>query len=87
LEHQDFVKLVTEIVRKELSKQKIPRMYPATVHDVSIDNRYATVKIAGFDTEFSFPNKTGETLTIGKNVYVEAINGDLSNAVISYTFG
>lgn len=82
----ELIAIIDDRINKILSSKKISMNYPAQVIGVP-DSTKAIVKIAGYDTEFTFLNKCNQELAIGDSVYVQAIGGDLSNGVIAFKFG
>ncbi len=79
---KDFIEVVREIVSKEVRKLKFNKMYPAKV--VSVDGSLANIKLlGGNETISNIKNKTGETLDIDDEVYIEAINNSLNNIYIA----
>ena len=77
-----FESLIREIVQKELRKAQFNRMLPATV--ISVGANIASVKISIDDNTIpNLPNKTGQELEVGDEVYIECINGSISNMYIA----
>lgn len=56
---------------------------------LSVQDGYnsAKVQLSGTDIEVILLNKTGEILSVNDSVIIKAVNGDMSNAIISYRFG
>lgn len=79
------IKKLTEIIDARSAEEKIE--YFANVLEVQSDNSNAKVQLAGTDIIVTLLNKTGEILSVGDAVIVKAVNGDMSNALISYRFG
>lgn len=82
-----FKSIIRDIVREEFSQQNISNNFFGTLTDVAADNKSATVKFATETGTVTLINKTNEILNIGDSVVVEAINGKLSNGVISRRLG
>jgi hypothetical protein len=79
---QYFTDLIKKIVRQELNNLNTIKTYPAVVTAVS--GSLANVKIAGDNINIltDLKNKTGEILAINDQVYVFALNGNLTNSYI-----
>lgn len=80
---QYFTDLIRKIVQQELKKLNTIKTYPATV--TAVNGSLADVQIAGDSTTTleDLKNKTGETLNISDEVYVFALNNNLSNSYIA----
>ncbi len=76
-------------VIKKVVNDMMPKKtkYPGTITAVSASGKRADVRLAGTDQIFNFLNKTHETISVGDNVMVTAIDGNLSNGYISLRFG
>lgn len=84
---EKLIRIIDERIEKKLLKSNFVTKYVGIVKGVSTDNDTITVSIAGYDTIFSFPNKTGETLSIGDGVKIECNNSQLTGGYISEKFG
>lgn len=88
MENSDIlINVINECVEKALQKSNIPTKTMGTVISLTEDNTRAKVKVGGFDTSFELLNKTGEILSIDDKVFIESINGNLTNGFISERFG
>ena len=81
----ELINIIDSRIEKYFQKNNISIDYPAKV--ISVSGNYANVKISGYETEFKFLNKSGQTLEPDDNVYIKAIGGKLTNGIISYKFG
>lgn len=84
---EKLIKIIDERIEKKLAQTNFVTKYVGIVVDVSSDNATITVIIAGYDTHFTFPNKTGEVLSVGDGVKIECNNGQLTGGYISEKFG
>lgn len=82
-----LINVINECVEKALQKSNILTKTMGTVISLTEDNTRAKVKVGGFDTSFELLNKTGEILSIDDKVFIESINGNLTNGFISEKFG
>ena len=80
---EKLIKIIDERIEKKLAQTN----FVGIVVGVSSDNATITVTIAGYDTRFTFPNKTGEALSVGDGVKIECNNGQLTGGYISEKFG
>nr|DAI23035.1 MAG TPA: hypothetical protein [Caudoviricetes sp.] len=81
----DSIKTLADIIDIRSSEPKTE--YFATVLNVVTGSLKAKVQLSGTDVAMTILNKSGETLSVGDSVIVKAINGDMSNSIISYRFG
>ena len=85
-ELQTFLNIIDNRIKKYVKENKLLKEYPAIVisnSQVGI-NESCTVKLVGYDTtEFTFVNKSHETLKSGDYVYVKTFGTDLNTGVIS----
>lgn len=81
-----LLNIIDDRVTKKINETKFLKKYTGRIVK-SIDSSKSVVKLAGEETEFIFPNKTGKLLNIGDNVYVETLGTDLNTGVISEKFG
>lgn len=84
---EKLIKIIDERIEKKLAQTNFVTKYVGIVVGVSSDNATITVTIAGYDTRFTFPNKTGEVLSVGDGVKIECNNGQLTGGYISEKFG
>ena len=84
---EKLIKIIDERIEKKLAQTNFVTKYVGIVVGVSSDNATITVTIAGYDTHFTFPNKTGEVLSVGDGVKIECNNGQLTGGYISEKFG
>lgn len=84
---EKLIKIIDERIEKKLSKSNFVTKYVGIVTAVSSDNQTITVKIAGYDTIFTFPNKTGDVIKVNECVKIECNNGNLTGGYISEKFG
>lgn len=84
-ESEELIKIIDSRIKKYFQMYSISSKIPGEV--ISISGNSANVKIAGYDTNMNFINKSGESLSPGDSVYIEAIGGNLTNGVIQYKFG
>lgn len=84
---QIFLNIIDGRIKKYINDNRLLKEYPAIVTEkssVTINpNELCRVRLAGYDTEFTFINKTHETLTGGDFVYIKTIGTDLNTGVIS----
>ena len=88
-ELQTFLNIIDNRIKKYVKENKLLKEYPAIVtstSQVGIDKE-CKVKLVGYqgdkDTEFTFVNKSHETLKSGDYVYVKTFGTDLNTGVIS----
>ena len=84
---EKLIKIIDERIEKKLAQTNFVTKYVGIVVGVSSDDATITVTIAGYDTHFTFPNKTGEVLSVGDGVKIECNNGQLTGGYISEKFG
>lgn len=84
---EKLIKIIDERIEKKLAQTNFVTKYVGIVVGVSSDNTTITVTIVGYDTRFTFPNKTGEALSVGDGVKIECNNGQLTGGYISEKFG
>jgi hypothetical protein len=82
-----LLKVIDDRCRKILNKSNVSTKIAAKVLEVTANNDKAIISISGDNNKFKLLNKTGEILKTGDNVFVENINGDLTNGFISEKFG
>lgn len=85
-ELQIFLNIIDGRIKKYINENKLLKQYCGKVTGLIQGNKYS-VKLLGYDTEFTFLNKSGETLTIGDYVYIQTIGTDLNTGVIIYKAG
>jgi sRNA-binding carbon storage regulator CsrA len=77
---REINKRIRQIIKEEC---KYDKSYSAIV--ITVGTGTANIKLqGGTNTITNVKNKSGETLVIGNEVIVEAINGSLNNLVIKY---
>ena len=81
-----LLEIIDSRVSKKIGEVKFLKKYTGKVVQL-IDSSKSVVKLAGEEENFIFPNKTGEVLNIGDNVYIETIGTDLNTGVISERLG
>jgi hypothetical protein len=81
-----LLEIIDSRVSKKMGEVKFLKKYTGKVVQL-IDSSKSVVKLAGEEENFTFPNKTGEVLNIGDNVYIETIGTDLNTGVISERLG
>ena len=84
-ELQTFLNIIDNRIKKYIKENKLLKEYPAIVisnSQVGI-NESCTVKLVGYETEFTFVNKSHETLKNGDYVYIKTLGTDLNTGVIS----
>ena len=81
-----LLNVIDDRVTKKINETKFLKKYTGRVVK-SIDSSKSVVKLAGEETEFVFPNKTGKLLNIDDNVYIETLGTDLNTGIISEKFG
>lgn len=80
---QWFKVIVDDRIDQKIKELKFDRTYSATV--ISVGSGVANIQLqGGTSTINGVPNKSGETLVIGDEIYIEAINNSLNNLVIKY---
>ena len=84
---EKLIKIIDERIEKKLAQTNFVTKYVGIVTSVSSDNQIITVKIAGYDTIFTFPNKTGDVIKVNECVKIECSNGNLTGGYISEKFG
>jgi hypothetical protein len=80
----DFQKLIRDIVQQELKKARFNRMLPAKV--ISVGSGTADIQFLSDGTPTTITgvkDKTGVTLNVNDEVYVEFINNSSSNIYIA----
>lgn len=82
-----LLKVIDECVNKKINKSSIPNKIIGVVESVGNRSKNAKVNISGFDTSFTLVNKSGESLSVGDNVFIESIGSNLTNGFISEKFG
>lgn len=76
-------RIIDERINLALKDLKRDTSHSATV--VAVGAGVADIKLQGaINTIPNVKNKTGETLVIGDEVVIEAINGSMNNLVIKY---
>lgn len=84
---EKLIKIIDERIEKKLAKTNFVTKYVGIVKYVSNDNTAVAVTIAGYDTLFTFLNKTGEVLSVGDSVKIECNNGQLTGGYVTEKFG
>lgn len=84
---EKLIKIIDERIEKKLAKTNFVTKYVGIVKYVSNDNAAVAVTIAGYDTLFTFLNKTGEVLSVGDSVKIECNNGQLTGGYVTEKFG
>jgi hypothetical protein len=75
--------IIDDRVKLLIKDLKFNKTYSATV--MAVGTTTADIKLqGGTNTITSVPNKTGVSLVVGDQVYIEAINNSLNNLVIKY---
>ena len=82
-----LIKIIDERIRKALAGSGLVKKYTGIATAVNAENTIITTQIAGYDTEFEFLNKSGETIAIGEGVKVEVDSSGLTGGYISERFG
>lgn len=90
-ELQTFLNIIDNRIKKYIKENKLLKEYPAIVTSIPQDqdgtNKKYNVKLVGYselnDKEFTFVNKSHETLVVGDYVYVKTFGTDLNTGVIS----
>lgn len=78
-----FNQAVDKRIDLKLKELRFDKSYSATV--MVVGTTTADIKLqGGINTITGVPNKTGVSLVVGDEVYIEAINGSLNNLVIKY---
>nr|WP_156736276.1 hypothetical protein [Mycobacterium sp. E3298] len=78
-----FYQIIDKRIEAMIKNLKFDKTYSATV--VGVNGEKADIKLqGGINTISGVPNKTGEVLSSGNEVLVEAINNSLNNLVIKY---
>lgn len=79
---EDFL-LIKNMIKDEINRAGFNKDYTGEVVSVSGEN--IGIKITGSEEIINnVKNKSGTTLTVGDEVYVEAINNKFSNIVVKY---
>ena len=89
-DNSELLNLIDDRIRK-LQQENIGAKLYTGVITASINDNWCKARISGFETEFTFANKSGEFLSQGDSVYIETINGNLNSGVVirrfdTYTF-
>lgn len=80
---ETFYKIIDKRIQMALKELKFNKCYSATV--VAVGTSTADIKLqSGINTITGVPNKSGVTLAVNDEVYIEAINNSLNNIVIKY---
>lgn len=82
-----LIKIIDERIEKKMMQFNFINKYTGIVKSVDENTGKATITIAGYDTEFTFLNKTGENLSIGDGVKIECVNNNITNGFISERLG
>lgn len=87
-EVQDFVSIIRDIVRQELSNNNnVEYVYYGKVKTVNTDGTYDVEIPSDGGTYPSLLNKTGEVLQVGNSVTIRARNRNMGNAYIGLKNG
>ena len=83
---QKFLNIIDGRIKKYINENKLLKQYCGKIvgEVLGSKNTKYKVKLLGYDTEFTFLNKTGEALSIGDNVYIQTVGTDLTTGVIMY---
>jgi hypothetical protein len=82
---EQLLRIIDDRVKKNMSPNIV---YRTSVLVTSIiDNSKIKAIIPGFTTEYTFLNKTGETLVVGDSVIVESNGTNLNNGLVVHKFG
>lgn len=84
-ESDEIISIIDSRIEKFFQAKNISSKFSGKV--ISVDGNFATVRITGNEVDMKFLNKSGETLSAGDSVYIEAIGGNLTNGIIQYKFG
>ena len=85
-ELQIFLNIIDNRIKKYIKENKLLKEYPAIVTSTSQIgiNEKCKVKLMGYEEpEFTFVNKSHETLNKGDFVYIKTLGTDLNTGVIS----
>ena|GEM_PF-6910045 len=86
-ESQNLLNLIDNRIKKIINQEKFLYVYSAIVTLGGIHGSECKVHLAGFpETEFTFLNKSHETLSISDSVYILTIGKDLNTGVISQKY-
>lgn len=78
-----FYQIIDERIRLALKDLKYNSSHSATI--MAVGSEVADIRIQGAtNTITNVKNKTGNTLVVGDEVVIEAINGSMNNLVIKY---
>ncbi len=85
---RDFMRTMEEYVKKIIKSEcRFNKTYSGTVVAVAGDNSTASIRLMDADSDMVIPNvknKSGESLSVGDQIFLEAINNSLNNIVIKY---
>ncbi len=83
---KDLIDLIDSRIIKMLpQKNNVVYKYAAKITSV-YNNSQAKARIAGYDSEYTLLNKSGETLKVGDSVFIEAIGNNITGGFISERF-
>jgi hypothetical protein len=78
-----YLKLIDDRIKAQLEKLPYDKSYSAVV--VAVGTGKADIRLqGGANTITNVPNKTGDTLQVGDEIVLEAINNSMFNLVIKY---
>lgn len=85
-ELQTFLNIIDGRIKKYINENKLLKQYCGiiTAEVLEGSSKKYKVRILGNETEFIFLNKTGESLVVGDNVFIQTIGTDLNTGVITY---
>lgn len=84
---QNFLNIIDNRIKKYINENRLLKQYCGIVTGVVSGQKKYKVRLLGYDTEFTFLNKSGETLSTGDYVYVQTVGNDLNTGVIMYRTG
>ena len=83
-----FSSIIQSGANKTVDDKNIITNYTGTVTAIQSDQKRATVRLAGSDSKtVTLINKVVDNLIVGNSVLIIAMDGKLSNGIITHKFG
>lgn len=89
-ELQTFLNIIDGRIKKYINENKLLKQYCGQIkEDVSTNGqgKKYKVRLLGYETEFTFLNKSGEIFSENDYVYIQTVGTDLNTGVIMYKAG
>lgn len=85
IDNSELLNIIDNRIRKLQQETIGTKLYTGVV-TIPINDNWCKARVSGFETEFTFANKSGEFLNQGDSVYIETVNGDLNSGVVIRRF-